>query len=78
MVDGTASSRPSAMPRMVLRRILPELVLGRRGDHVHSPQRGDRPDLIPDELDELGGQDVRIGADPGLEHHEPARDLALK
>ncbi len=29
MVDGTASSRPSAMPRMVLRRILPDRVLGR-------------------------------------------------
>ena len=77
MVDGTGSSWPSAIPRMVLRRILPEPRLGQRADHVDPADSSDRADLVADELDELCGQDGRVCLDASLQDDETARYLAL-
>jgi hypothetical protein len=47
------------MPRIVLRRILPERVLGRAV--ITSTRRSDRADLVADQLDELSGGGAWIG-----------------
>src|SRR5436190_695434 len=43
MVDGTGSSRPAAIPRMVLRRILPERVFGSAGTTATSRNEATAP-----------------------------------
>ncbi len=78
MVEGMGSSWPSAMPRMVLRSIFAGTGLGKSGDHVDPAERGNRADLVADQLDKLGGQSGWVGADAGLEHDEPAWYLALE
>src|SRR6202050_1371412 len=52
--------------------------LGQAGDHVHPAERRDRADPVPDQLHQLRGQHTGLGADARLEHHEPARYLALE
>src|SRR5215470_1680458 len=56
---------------------LPRACLGQSGHHVHLAQRRHRPDLVPNQLDELGTDHGRVGAGAGLEHHEAARYLPL-
>src|SRR5215469_5239504 len=52
--------------------------LGKSRDHIDPAQRGDRADLVADQLDQLGGQGGRVSTHAGLEHHEPAGYLALE
>jgi len=73
MVDGTGSSRPSAMPRMVLRRILPERVFGSAETTSTSLKTGHRTDVFAHRLDQLVGE--ALGRRTGLEHDETARYL---
>ena len=80
MVGGVAGLLPSAISRIVLRRIFPDRVLGRAATMSTSPQRRHGADLVADPLHELGPDPlpVGLGVDPGLEHDQPSRDLALE
>src|SRR5215470_11014952 len=57
---------------------LPGAGLRQGSHHVHPAQRGDRADLVPDQLDEFRGDGVRICGDAGLQDGETAGDLALE
>ena len=58
MVDGTGAGRPSAISRIVLRRILPDRVLGSAAT-VDLAQRDHRADLLPDQGDQFSLQLLR-------------------
>ncbi len=68
IVDGTGSSRPSAMSRMVLRRILPDLVFGNAATTSTFLEKGHRADVRAHRSDQVLGEPV--GRRPGLEHYE--------
>ena len=78
IVDGTAGVRPSAIPRIVLRRILPDRVFGSAGTTSTSPERRDRRRSRPAPRHQLGRQSPASMSDARLEHDEPARHLALE
>ena len=79
-MPGTVGVLPSAISRIVLRRILPERVFGRAGDDVDLVEGRDRADLVAHPLHELGAQALAVAnrVDPALEHDEGPRDLALE
>ena len=72
-VEGIGSSCPSAMPRMVLRRILPERVLGSAGHDRDVLERGDGADPVAHELHSSAASSSVVAVDAGLQHHEAAR-----
>jgi hypothetical protein len=59
-----SSASPSAIFCMVARRILPDRVLGKRGDRDRNLEGRHRTDLVADELDQLRLLDVFLGSRP--------------
>ena len=60
------------------RRILPERVFGRPRDHQRRLEAGHRADAVAHELHGFVLDLVRRPLDPGLEHQEAERHLALQ
>ena len=69
---------PSAILRMVPRRILPERVLGSRFTTHGLLVAGDGADRVPHHLGELFPDLFAVAVRARLEHHEPEGQLALE
>ena len=79
MVEGTGSSSlPSAMPRMVLRSILPERVFGSPATMSTLRSAATAPIWSRIRLMSSALQHVGVGVDARFEDDESARDLAFE
>ena len=76
MVAGILYSSPSAIFRMVPRKILPERGLGQALDRQHRLEHGDRADFVAHQLNDLLLDDGRIARDPSLQQYEAGREDA--
>ena len=78
IVGGVVYFSPSAMRRIVPRRIFPDRVLGRRST-IHSRlECGDRSEAFVDQLHDLGDDVLGRPIDAGLEDEEAERQLSLE